>query len=708
MSLRTSIRDSHLLLKKKANEPSLTHPTFSISKQEEDIVTSVSLSKEHPVYFKEFFILHRETGKRYTFETIVSQTDTFSFRFNLIAFIHQVLSTGERAHFEFYFEISYFIDGEWIEKQEPLSLDLFDYFDSYGITQFKDREDYIYPYISRKTNGFCFTVNIPVRSIRYIQDSHITQIKTKKHKIAISGEIVSKAIAINRIDTVMVGRKSGLTHVIHSNHMLEELEAETHLYRYGYDLLIDVKDFAMELLLDDLADEEFDLYFDVYLNGLFDPTVVRVANPEKMHSQKIYKHTYFSYGNTTFAFSPKFSTQYQGLSICSTRFEKEVFDYFKELLWTFWFIRPFYLRRKIWIVGEKPTQASSNGFDFYRYLRQQHPEKEVYYVIDPASDAYQKLQPFGEDHLLKYKSKEYIWHLLMSETLLTAFAPYDIYPTRTKPLLNFVRAKKVYLQNGIVGLQDETKTLGRGSLQFETDLFLVSSKNEKRLVQDVLGYTDKEVAITGLSRYDRLFDNKETPEMKQQLLFYPIDHETGLHFQTEFIDVLAKNYLALIASTDMQEFLARHKLEFVIALPHAFETYVTEFEALNCTVRLQRMDDPMTLIKESKLMITDYASEAFDFSFLTKPVVFYQFENNFYQQKDSLQLQQAYQNELPGEVTVNADDLICILERIASDNFKMSKGNQQKANLLIEHKDTASNERIFEAVTHLKKGMPFL
>lgn len=196
--------------------------------------------------------------------------------------------------------------------------------------------------------------------------------------------------------------------------------------------------------------------------------------------------------------------------------------------------------------------------------------------------------------------------------------------------------------------------------------------------------------------------------MKQQLLFYPIDHETGLHFQTEFIDVLAKNYLALIASTDMQEFLARHKLEFVIALPHAFETYVTEFEALNCTVRLQRMEDPMTLIKESKLMITDYASEAFDFSFLTKPVVFYQFENNFYQQKDSLQLQQAYQNELPGEVTVNADDLICILERIASDNFKMSKANQQKTNLLIEHKDTASNERIFEAVTHLKKGMPFL
>lgn len=60
------------------------------------------------------------------------------------------------------------------------------------------------------------------------------------------------------------------------------------------------------------------------------------------------------------------------------------------------------------------------------------------------------------------------------------------------------------------------------------------------------------------------------------------------------------------------------------------------------------------------------------------------------------------------EVTVNADDLICILERIASDNFKMSKANQQKANLLIENKDTASNERIFEAVTHLKKGMPFL
>ncbi|MEX6101942.1 CDP-glycerol glycerophosphotransferase family protein [Mammaliicoccus sciuri] len=34
------------------------------------------------------------------------------------------------------------------------------------------------------------------------------------------------------------------------------------------------------------------------------------------------------------------------------------------------------------------------------------------------------------------------------------------------------------------------------------------------------------------------------------------------------------------------------------------------------------------LFKESKLMITDYSSVAFDFSFLEKPVIYYQFDRD--------------------------------------------------------------------------------
>lgn len=182
MSLRSSIKDSHLFLNRHKTEVNLTHPSFSISMQEENIVTTISLNKEHPVYFKGFFIVHRETGERYTFPATEIDHTTFSFKFNLTEFIHTHIPQGGREHFELYMTISYFIENQWLDKEEPLSLDLFEQFNSFGLTQFKDREDNIFPYFSRKTNGFCFTVNVPVRSLRYIQGSEISALKTKEQK----------------------------------------------------------------------------------------------------------------------------------------------------------------------------------------------------------------------------------------------------------------------------------------------------------------------------------------------------------------------------------------------------------------------------------------------------------------------------------------------------------------------------------------------
>ncbi|MFS7401855.1 CDP-glycerol glycerophosphotransferase family protein [Carnobacterium maltaromaticum] len=706
MSLRSSIKDSHLFLNRHKTELILKHPSFSIRTQGDQIVTTVTLNKDHPVYFKGFFILHRETGEKYDFSTTEIDPTNFSFQFNLTDFIHQIVPQGGREHFEFYFGISYFVDNQWVDKEEPLSLDLFEHFDSYGLTQFKDREDDIYPYFSRKTNGFCFTVNVPVRSLRYIKGSYITDIKTKKQKINIHGKISSKAIAINRIDTIMVGKRSGLKRTIHSNIMLDNLESGTHLYHYDYHILIDTKDFAQELLLIEFPDDDFDLYFEVYLNGLFEPTVVRVGNPKALKSKGIYKNAFYSYATTSYTFAPNFTSQSQSLSICVTRFEKAVFSYFREMLVLFWFIRPFYLKNKIWVIGEKPHTANNNGFAFYRYMREKHPERNVFYVIDPASPDYQKLEKYGSDHILPFKSKKHIWHLFMARVILTAYHPHEIYPTRTQQLLNFIRGKKIYLQNEVIGLQNEIETLGHSSLQFETDLFLVSSKNELRLVTDVLHYAKEQVAITGLARFDELFDPAKPMIIENQLLFFPVDHETGLHFQTEFIDILAANYLTFLASSDFNKYLKQNQLNLVIALPPAFNKYATEFQKLATKLVYQEDGNLIDLLKASKIMITDYASEAFDFSFLDKPVLFYQIEAQF-QQVDSdeaVHLHHSYQNELPGEIATDADSLMHLLEVAQITHFEISKQNKQKANSLIEYRDTNACQRIFETVTRFTKS----
>ena len=59
------------------------------------------------------------------------------------------------------------------------------------------------------------------------------------------------------------------------------------------------------------------------------------------------------------------------------------------------------------------------------------------------------------------------------------------------------------------------------------------------------------------------------------------------------------------------------------------QPFIDYFDVPRYVTSIKQGDiDVQKLIKESKLMITDYSSVAFDFSFLNKPVIYYQFDRN--------------------------------------------------------------------------------
>lgn len=679
----------------------IKHPSFSIRKEGDTIMTTLSLSKEQTPSLKEFYILHRETGTRYPFLAEKTGESTYRFTVSIREFIRQNTSKNPKEHFEFYFVIQYLVNDEWIQKEEPLSLDLFDHFDSFGLSQFKDEDNNIYPYFSRKTHGFCFTVNVPVRSIRYIHASQINKVEIQKGHLHVAGELITTAIAINRVDTIMVGRKSGTQRTIHSNHQLNRLENGTHHYFYDYEIDVALDDFAKELFIDNIGDEDFDFYFEVYLNGLFDPTVVRIAHPQDLKSRKIYKDYAVAYGKWVYLFAPNFTEQYNGLTLAATKYAKEVYEYYREIQPFARLIKPFYTDRKIWIIGEKPMEARNNGWYYFRYLRETYPELDVYYVLDPDSPDYEKVCALGEDHVLPFKSKKYIRTLLMAQIILTSEAPYHIYPTRNPLWIDTIGAKRVLLQNNVLGLQPVKASLGFDTKQFETDLVLVSSKNEKRYAIETLDYPEQQVAITGLARFDTLLEEKEGALNTHQLLIFPTEQETGLHYQTEAIDRTAKRFLSLLDNPDFKRFSAERDLQVVVALPHAMLRYLSDFSALNCQVLLQEYVDVLQLVKESSIFITDSDPLAFDFSFLTKPVYFYQPEVALSDTTSPIAPREIYLNELPGEITSNEENLIYLLEQLGKPPFKLNRKNRKKADALIEYRDTQSNERIYAAVMKL-------
>ena len=47
--------------------------------------------------------------------------------------------------------------------------------------------------------------------------------------------------------------------------------------------------------------------------------------------------------------------------------------------------------RNLWLVAERGTDARDNGYWFYRYLQEKHPEVNACYVIDPRSPDYDSI-----------------------------------------------------------------------------------------------------------------------------------------------------------------------------------------------------------------------------------------------------------------------------------------------------------------------------
>ena len=51
--------------------------------------------------------------------------------------------------------------------------------------------------------------------------------------------------------------------------------------------------------------------------------------------------------------------------------------------------------KDIWLIGERQDTAQDNGYHFFKFCREKHPKKRVYYVIDRNSNDYERVSKLG-------------------------------------------------------------------------------------------------------------------------------------------------------------------------------------------------------------------------------------------------------------------------------------------------------------------------
>lgn len=348
----------------------------------------------------------------------------------------------------------------------------------------------------------------------------------------------------------------------------------------------------------------------------------------------------------------------------------------------------------VWLVGERSNTAQDNGIVLFHWL-QENTDIEAYYVIEGDSLDYEPIRHMK--NVLVFGTPEHFEVAFRAGVLLCTHDIENILPYKpARGFFGYENTKKIFLQHGVLGRKNVEYHKRNYELPF--DLFIVSSEPEKEaVVMEEMGYSDEEVAVTGLARFDRLVQNKEP----RDILLMPTWRDW---INTDEAFLASEYYLAytnLIQNEKLLRLLDEHNINLNFYPHYRAQNY---FQRGNRELHERIKFIPLgsvtvqRLLLEHALLITDYSTVSFDFTILDKPVIFYHFDADRFFRRGILR---PIDETFIGGIASHEEELVSIIEdRILHDfaNFDIDISG------IIKYQDQDNCRRIYESVQGLLKG----
>lgn len=295
------------------------------------------------------------------------------------------------------------------------------------------------------------------------------------------------------------------------------------------------------------------------------------------------------------------------------------------------------MNREIWIIREKRDEARDNGYHFYKYIRENYPNVDAYFVITSDSVDRYKIEKYG--NLIEADSWKHCIYFLAAEYSISS-QQYGAYPFHfSVKMLNYVqklcnrKQKVIFLQHGII--KDKFPADVFAYDRCNIDYFVTSSKREYEFVKNTYNYPEHAIGEVGLARFDHL----HTPHIvEKKILVMPtwrrwLDTKVNLALTDAQNSFYSSDYFSayaeLLSDEVMIEKLRKHGYKLVFYMHYKLQPYVNAFKAFENDIVIiadKANYDVQELLMSSQLMITDYSSVYFDFAYMNKPVIYYQFD----------------------------------------------------------------------------------
>lgn len=347
-------------------------------------------------------------------------------------------------------------------------------------------------------------------------------------------------------------------------------------------------------------------------------------------------------------------------------------------------------KEKHWVLHERGTDARDNAYFFYRYLKEKHPEQKVYYIIDKNSPDYCKV---AED-AVQFGSLKNYWAIATAEKIISTHCFYGL-PGMNAKLFRFcgLSRKFYFLQHGITGNYIPLMHYNNAKIK----MLFCAAKPEYDFMLSRYGYPETNLRYTGFARYDTLHDI----ETKKQILIMP----TWRNYITDEQDFLESQYYLhwnqLLNDPQLAEYLVNNDLTAVF-YPHLeAQKYLHTFQSGSERIILADFAhyDVQTLLKESALLITDYSSVFFDFGYMKKPLVYFQFdlEEFFYRHCDRGYF--SYAEMGFGPVVDNVSAVVDAVAGSVENGLVPTEVYSERMKTFFPLCDQKNCERIYQCVT---------
>lgn len=369
-----------------------------------------------------------------------------------------------------------------------------------------------------------------------------------------------------------------------------------------------------------------------------------------------------------------------------------------------------FIKKPIWIVSDRVGKAGDSGEVLFKYLVNHEKNAKVYFTISKKSKDYKKMKKVGK--VIKYNSIKYKLYFLFADLIISSQANdwvVNAFSRKERLISDLYNFKFVFLQHGVTK-DDLTSWLRKYGKNIS--LFVTSSTREyDSIVNGNYMYTEKEVKLTGLPRYDML-----TSAPKKKIIFMPTWRKalegkgtvgnTEYEYNEEFKNSeYCKFYNKLINDERILKAIKKNGYTAQFFIHPSFDKQINDFKG-NDVITLYRGEINYNKeFKEANFMITDYSSVAFDFAYLKKPVVYTQFDKKeFFESHLYSKGYYDYDKDGFGPVCYNYEDSVKEIVRIINSKCKEEKIYKKRVRDFFKYTDKHNCKRVYKEILKLSNN----